>query len=409
MSHQPFPSPSVDPFERLHIYDSLMMNAKRWLMSHDYHRRRQNLHYQSVNQPGIVCGLGIQLIEPPESASAKFRDRRWLKIQPGIAIDVEGNPIIVDRAINREFRIATETPLKGTLTVYLVVSYVEPENPDRKQESETIREWFRIDEKTSPPTPKEVEICRIEFSSSEVILQRPSDVFLPGINELDLRYRIKAKPRPEEVWRVAQMQHINTDDWYDSPMQKLSDRITENLTYLMQSVSALYPHFQGDSEVRSVNLQEVHNEIADYDLLYLADWQILHLNEEEIYNLNNYLNKGGVILIEAATNNSYVLETLQDIIKEQLEITLLSWQELSRKHPLRTQPFLFAAAPKINDREIEIWHGGGVVLIIGDLSSHWGIDDELLLDRNEIRTAQELGINIINFAWRRRQITELIE
>lgn len=408
MTHQPFSSPPIDPFERLHIYDSLMMNAKRWLMSHDYHRRRQNLHYQSVNQPGIVCGLGVQLIEPPESAPAKFRDRRWLKIQPGIAIDVEGNPIIVDRAINREFRIGTETPLKGTLTVYLVVSYVEPENPDRKQESETIREWFRIDEKTSPPTPKEVEVCRIVFSSSTVVLQRPNDVFFPGINELDLRYRIKAKPKPETVLRVAQMQHTSTDDWYDSPMQKLNDRISENLSYLMDSVSALYANFQGDREVRSVNLQ-IHSEVVDYDLLYLADWQLLHLNEEEIYNLNNYLNNGGVILIEAATNNSYVLETLHDIIKEQLEINLLSWQELSRQHPLRTQPFLFAAAPIINDQQINILQGDGIVLIEGDLSSHWGIDDELLLDRNEIRTAQELGINILHFAWRRRQITELME
>ena len=408
MTHQQFPSPPIEPFERLHIYDSLMMNAKRWLMSHNYHRRRQNFHYQSVNQPGIVWGLGVQLIEPPSSAPAKFRDRRWLRIQPGIAIDVEGNPIIVDRAINREFRIATETPLKGTLTVYLVVSYVEPENPDRKQESETIREWFRIDEKTSPPTPKEVEICRIEFAPDPVILQRPNDVFFPGINELDLRYRIKAKPRPEVVLRVAQMQHTSTDDWYDSPMQKLSDRIGETLSYLMQSVAALYPHLQGDSEVRSVNLQ-VHKEVIDYHLLYLADWQLLHLNEEEIYNLNNYLNNGGVVLIEAATNNSYVLETLYDIIKQQLEITLLSWQEISRKHPLRTQPFLFAATPKISDQQIEISQGGGVVLVVGDLSSHWGIDDEILLDRNEIRTAQELGINILHFAWRRRQITELME
>ena len=104
MSH-PFPTPPIQPFERLQATDGLLVNAERWRKAHDYHRRRQNAHYQSLNQPGIVCGLGVQVIPAPQQVEAKYRDKRWLKIQPGIAIDLTGNMIVVPQAV--EFRIAT--------------------------------------------------------------------------------------------------------------------------------------------------------------------------------------------------------------------------------------------------------------------------------------------------------------
>ena len=85
------------------------------------------------------------------------------------------------------------------------------------------------------------------------------------------------------------------------------------------------------------------------------------------------------------------------------------WQKLEREHPLRSQPFLFSALPNINQQQIELWEGGGVILVRGALSDAWGLDEEYLRDRNEIRTAQELGINILHLAWRRRQMTQLMQ
>ncbi|NJK77505.1 MAG: hypothetical protein HC942_30780 [Microcoleus sp. SU_5_6] len=250
MTHQSFPTPPIDPFERLHIYDGLMMNKKRWELAHNYHRRRQNVHYQSLNQPGIVCGLGVKLIAPPPEVAAKFRDGRWLEIQSGIAIDLEGNPIVVDEAIDRKYRIKTDAPVTGTLTVYLVVSYVEPDNPEQQQNTETLREWFRFDEKTHPPTAKEIELCRIELKPGTVKLENPADVLFPSFNQLDLRYRIQAQARPQAVIKVAQLKHKETNDEYNTAKQKLSDRYRENLSFLIQSVAALYPHLQAETEIR---------------------------------------------------------------------------------------------------------------------------------------------------------------
>ncbi len=408
MAHQSFPPPPIDPFERLHIYDGLMMNRQRWLLAHDYHRRRQNVHYQSLNQPGIVCGLGVRLIDPPAEVPAQFRDRRWLEIQPGIAIDVEGNPIVVDEAIDRKYRIRTETPVTGTLTVYLVVSYVEPENPERQQNTEVLREWFRFDERTHPPSAKEIELCRIKLQPGTLKLENPTDVLFPDFNQLDLRYRIPAQSRSQAVIKLAQLKPKETDDWYNTARQHLCDRYRENLSFLIQSLTALYPQLQGETAIGQVNLQTPKS-VAPYDLLYLADWQIVELDEAEMYALKTYLKTGGIILIDSPTNNESLVDSINDIITQELETDLESWQELSRNHPLRTQPFLFASLPKINQSPIEVWQGGGTILIAGNLSNAWGLDDELSLDRNDIRAAQELGINFLHFALRRRQIMQLIQ
>jgi Domain of unknown function (DUF4159) len=384
-----------------------MMNSKRWLLAHEYHRRRQNVHYQSLNQPGIVWGLGVRLIDPPAEAPAQFRDGRWVEIQPGIAIDVEGNLIIVDAAIDRKFRIGIAAPLTGSLTVYLVVSYVDPYNPDRQQNSELLREWIRFDERTDPPEDHQVELCRIELPPGIVKLEKPSNVLFPDVNQLDLRYRMQAKARPAAVVKVAQMKQSEAD--YDNGRKNLNNKIGENLSYLMQSVPALYPFLQGETEIGKVSLQTPRS-VNAYDLLYLADSQVVTFEEEEVETIRNYLRTGGIVLIDSPSyNEDFADIIIDDIIKDELEIDLQPWQKIKREHPLRSQPFLFGALPHINGEQIELWSGGGVILIRGALASAWGLDEEFLRDRNEIRTAQELGINILHFAWRRKQMTQLMQ
>jgi hypothetical protein len=393
MGHQSFSAPPVNPLQRLHVYDSLMMNAERWQLAHQYHRHRQNVHYQSLNEPGIVCGLGVRAIAPPDDASARFRDQRWLEIQPGIAIDIEGNPIIVDPSIDRTFRIATSAPAIGSITVYLVASYVEPQNLGHKNTSTLIREWFRFDEKTSPPTEREIELCRIKLEPNGVQLANPKDPLFPDINELDLRHRPQAKARPQAVVSIATS--FNT-----------SDRNYHNLSYFIQSVETLYPALQGSAQVGQIDLQTNPKE---YDLIHLTGWQFLNLDTQQIDICHQYLQTGGVIIIEVPNDSAMLTEDIQNLITHYFEISLQSWQELSRTHPLRTKPFLFAKLPQINEQDLQLLYAGGIILLTGQLSSAWGLDDELIFERNDIRTAQELGINFLNFTWRRRQMTQWLQ
>ncbi len=457
-----FPPPPIKPLERVQVQDGLLMNAERWRRAHDYHHKRQNVHYQSLNQPGIVCGLGVRLIASPTEVAAQYRDGRWLQVQPGIAIDLIGNPIVVPEPM--EYRIVSENLTQDSLMVYLVVSYVDPDKLRRKEQREIVQETFRLDEKISPPGELEVELCRILLSSDVVKLENPTDVFFPKFNNLDLRYRNQARSRPQAVVSVAQ---VNLS-------QPADPQSFSNLSYLLQSVASLYPALEGADEVGQVDLQTGEKgdktKLSDYDLLFLSEQQTQLLRERQWETLRQYLESGGVLLVEASTEGTAMKEltavqqelkkaiadlegignratlgyqnaaeetelstirqeldtelaainreleeetsNLSQRFKEfakKLNTSLESWQHLDRKCPLRIQPFIFAALPVLNEQPIQILMGGGIIVVIGNLSEAWGLDEHLCLSRETIRTAQEMGINILHFAWRRRQMMQLLQ
>lgn len=390
MSH-PFPPPPIQPFERLQASDGLLINAERWRKAHNYHRMRQNTHYQCLNQPGIVCGLGVRDIEAPSEVEAKYRDGRWLQIQPGIAIDLAGNLIVVPTAY--DFPIDLEVASSEPLMVYLTVSYIDPEDLRLRESRDTVRETYRFDQRNSTLDISEIEICRILLQPGQKDITQPADAFFPGYNNINLRYRRQAQARPQAIVRLAQVNHSDSG----------CDRNFFNLSYLLQSIEPLYSYLQGTEEAGQVTLSE---NIREYDLLYLTGQQALSFNNVELESLKKYLNSGGVLLVDAPRDATPLIESTYSLA-EQLKNPLRPLEELRRDHPLRTQPFLFAALPIVNQRPVEISTAGGIILIIGDLASAWGLDKDLTLPRLAIRTAQELGINILAFAWKRRQLIGL--
>lgn len=387
----------LNPLERLRIYDSLLIDAERWRKAHDYHRERQNVYYQSLNQPGIVCGLGVKRINPPKEVSAQFRLQPWLKIQPGVAIDWEGNPIIVPQAIDFPLRlpqIAEEDRFVDPVNLYLVASYRDPENLNRKNTGEVIQETFRLDQKTTTPTKGEVELCRIKWQPGETKINVPQNVFSPQINEIDLRFRSPAKNK------VRATVNIFTKD-------TVVRRVQENLVYLLASVSALYPAFQGAKELKLSILRNIDN-LASCDLFFLPSNLVKNLDLKEIAILQEYLTRGGTVLIESSADDN--ISKTGDLVARKFNLNSLTWQtKLDRYHPLRIQPFLFVALPEINRNPIEVWyHEKGLILTEGELSAAWGYDEDLMLTRGEIRAAQEFGINLLHFGWQRRTLTQLL-
>lgn len=441
-----FPPPTIEPLQRLSVKDGLLLTAEYWRCAHQYHRHRQNIHYQSLHQPGIVCGLGVSVIPAPANIPAQYRDGRWLQIQSGIAIDLVGNPIVVPQPI--DFRITSEHK-DQPLIVYVVLSYVDPDKLQRQTSREIVQETFRIDERTSPTSALEVELCRILLQPGSVRLERSADVFFPGVNNLDLRYRLQPRSRTQGVVRVAQVIQNNSQE---------NAKIVSNLSFLLQSVSALYPALQVSEEVGQVTLQPKSEgvKVSDYDLLYLTYQQLISLKETEIETARQYWQTGGLLLVEVSSKEinirelNLVQQQLQEAIadlesedelaeiKIQLETELkaveadlvktisavsLNFKEISQQigtfpdssgnlsytHPLRTQPFLFGQFPIINKQPTQLFNWGGIVLVIGDLSTAWGLDKQRSLPREIIRSAQEIGINILHFAWRKRQLTQLQE
>jgi hypothetical protein len=423
--------PRLEAFERLHISDGLTINAERWQQAHGYHRQRQNFQYQALHEAGIIYGLGVAIV--PDQP-----DGRVLQIQPGVAIDIEGNPIIVRQA--EEFRIMSEPPEGQTLLVHLALNYVDPDLLRLNPSTRVLQESFRIVEKVQLD-PQDVEICRIHLQSGVTQLQPPMDVFAPSTNQLDFRGRCHPQPYPQFWVRVGQ---VTNDLASDRPVQ-------QGLTDLVKSLSGLYPALRGKPPQSFSAKFLGRSSILDCELLYISQRILLALSNPALQSLSTYLAKGGVLLVvtdfsdldlldlleigkelqlglaeakrdpdlfrQTGTSLKDEIEANQTAIAQQLTateqqltaiaarlgITLSGSGDLHDDHPLVCQPFLFSQLPQVLGHPISVKNWGGLVWMVGDLSQSWGRNAALALPREVLRSAQEWGINLLHFAAQRRQ------
>lgn len=460
----------LEPLSRLVVRDGLLLNAERWRQAHQYHRQRQNLHYSSLHQGGIVSGLGVKAIAPPQNVPAQYRqEKRWLRIQSGMAIDDRGNPIIVTEAI--ELRLAA--PAQSATVVYLVISYVDPERLESIRETELIQEMFRIEEKLSPPEVGEIELCRIKLQEPVREISSPHNALFPQANQIDLRDRPTATVKPDKNVRVAQLATAEPLDF--------------NWQYLFQSVEALYPAINCTA-IREIDPSNDAESVLDWDLLWLTQKQLYSLKPEALKRLRNYSAAGRTIIIEVSSQETAIAELtavknqlqsalvdakllkefpdipqqieaelkaceakldeqvreiatamgnifpqlrsesqqdsagislakdlqeirdrVEDLTTEIGELASANSGVIGRNHPLRNQPFLFGQFPIIGEQSIQIFTWNGIILVIGDLSAAWGLNHNPNRTRETIRTAQEMGINLLHFAWQKRHLTELMQ
>jgi hypothetical protein len=428
----------IQPLQRLKVNDGLLLTAEGWRIAHDYHRQRQNIHFQSLHQPGIVWGLGICIISPPSEVAEEYRDERWLQIQPGVAIDYNGNPIVVPEPL--AFRIASEAPLSGNLMVYIAINYVDPDRLQGLSDRPFVQETFRIDEKTTVPLNTEIELCRVLLEPGEVKLKIAADVLNPKANQLDLLKRKQAQVRSLQEVRVAQIVRDAKDN--TTAFGHFSD--------LVQSIPALYPAMQATVERLKMPSNRAQ---LDYDLLYFDRQHLLSLSETERQVLSQYLADGAVVLVEVSVREANIVELsavqqqlqnaiaqlhgsegisirqeleaeleavnvnieqhLQEIISPMHNLTtsmgidLGVLKNLDHNNFIRRQPFLFAQLPTVQGSVIRLFNWGGILIVVGSLSCAWGIDGGLSLQRETIRNAQEMGINILHFAWQKHYLTQL--
>ncbi|GBO53286.1 hypothetical protein APA_1193 [Pseudanabaena sp. lw0831] len=448
-----FPYPEIQSFERLQVSDGLMINSERWRLAHEYHQHRQNVQYQSLFLPGIICGLGVAPIAAPEDLPAKFRDGRWVQIQPGMAIDLQGNFIIVPTPL--DFRISTTAYNNEIETIYLVLSYVDPAKLKRASANEVLVETFRVNEKTDLPLDTDIEICRLAIEEGQLTVQKPVDVFSPSQSQLDMRFRLQARIRPQHSIRIA--------CFYNQKNQNQKNQqitIPEHFRSLGQSLPSLAPSLSLIEPIGNldINAELTLNHLSAYHLVYLTHAQAISINESTQLALREYTAIGGVIVIEAAIRNSQLANLLEiqneleaaknklrktmqtqfvngqpnvnmvdqsslqaelqaeldaiaievsssteDLLNSlhssiPMEIPMRSFSDLEHTHPLRSQPFLFPSLAAIAEQPIQILTNGGVIVVLGELLSIWSGQSEQSLTREIIRNCQELGINILNYA-----------
>ena len=94
--------------KRVNPFQGLVIDADTWRDAHDYHRDQQRLHILTFHNTGIVEGLEVTANKPPDLSAT---------INPGMAVDPEGNIIIVHQAQ----RYQLQTRQKGIIHLVIFV------------------------------------------------------------------------------------------------------------------------------------------------------------------------------------------------------------------------------------------------------------------------------------------------
>ncbi|MEO0985401.1 MAG: hypothetical protein AAFY20_07620 [Cyanobacteria bacterium J06639_14] len=328
-----FSPPDIDPLSRLQVSRGLLITTERWQHAQSYHRQRQNLHYQSLHQPGVVRGFEVCIIPRPAHAQREEMNRLWVRISPGIAIDLKGNPILLNTAL--EFGIDpsnlnANSTQGNRQTIYLVAQYVDPEKPQDADISETllvpeqdslpdkVQEDCRIvQRRIAELQPEDVELCRVQLRCDASQLHNATSVHFPGENTLDFRHRLKVCPRPQGVVRVAHM------DAYGS-----SSTVQTGLQTLLQATSGLFPVLQGNPHLYIVSLGELNAPlpIRQTEDPLLDEWGTCHLTDvphthllslsvKGRERLRHYLHQGGVLFITADPDTQVLEDLDQELVK----------------------------------------------------------------------------------------------
>ena len=175
-------------FKRINFFKGFLTTEKDWNDAERYHIDKRRLHNRMLHSPGIIYGYSGDL-----RVNARARGDLSVEVQPGYAIDGQGNDLMIfDAAIRNinveEFRLPQ--------TIYIVLRYYEEltdfiaykENLEYKGHRRVL-ESCRIElSQTEPDIMREVELARIHLEKGVARVRDARDQADPKPNEIDMRY-----------------------------------------------------------------------------------------------------------------------------------------------------------------------------------------------------------------------------
>jgi hypothetical protein len=392
--------------KRVNPFQGLVIDADTWQDAHNYHRDQQRLHVLTFHDTGIVSGLEVTAFNPPESS---------VSINSGIAIDPDGNVILVPQ--KQRYQLQTHRN-KGT--VYLIIQFREipgePFQPPEGGQPTRILEAYRIQEREHLPPESYVELARIDFDPAQLNVKDASNASKPSLNEIDLRYRKNAKQTPTKAASAAPA----PSPVAPTPASAVSvsaSKETILIGHLSVGESPRDLHVEGlRSLVKELNRQNeyrfiledqiaLNNNLKKFRLIYITGNGRFELTAEQQSALGNYVQSGGRIFGDGCSRSSGVTD-----VKGEREFGLAFNRFASRLncklgivkrgHPLLKADYVFSETPQGCESAM-LLEGGSMICSSSDYGCAWdGGRDELLLSREIIRSACEMGCNIVSYALR---------
>jgi hypothetical protein len=387
--------------KRVNPFQGLVIDADAWQDAHNYHRNQQRLHLLAFHKTGIVEGLEVAANDPANLS---------VTIQPGLAIDPEGNTIIISQTQNYQI----QTRQKGI--IYLVIQFreipTEPYQPPEGGQATRILEAYRIEQRDKLPSEPHLELARIDFDPAEEVIRNAKNPSKAGKNEINLSFRQEAKvAAPAKP--VAPAKAAATPTIEEPPSH---NRKTLVLGHAVLGEADKNLHINGlQNLARETNRENsividiaenisLDNDIGQYAMIYLTGNSSFELSEEQQAALSGFLKSNGVIFgegcsegqEEAKSKGAREFGLAFNQLASQLNCKL---ETIQHGHPLLSAAHIFSAVPRGAEPNGLILQGGQMVYSGSDYGCAWqGGHEDDLLSRDIIRSSFEMGANIIAYA-----------
>lgn len=361
------------PTKRIEPVDGMAVTADIWREAHEYHRQQQRFHALLSHGSGVVTGLEVIASDPPDSS---------VYIMPGIAIDTQGQTIVLPEALAYEIGRS-----RGTL--YLLLTYGESRPKADKGRGDGpmyVHAQFGIEAVSALPDSPYVELARIRRQEREAPIVNAKDPLFPSLNEIDLRFRQEIGVVPQEATRLAV-------SYVGGPESREHGR---GVTYLARALRQAGQGVWVDDGI------PLASGLEDYALVYLVGQDAFQLERDEMNAVYAYLQGGGTVLVESCRRAISAGDPPADASFFELLASMgLQLEELPPDHALLLDPFLFSQPPPGFETEgaPQLSIGEGVIFSTHDYGCLWrGQRRGRAATREEIRTAMEWGSNVVAYA-----------
>ncbi len=396
--------------KRVNPFQGLVIDANTWKDAHEYHRQSMKLHIFTFHRMGIINGFEVTASDPPDGS---------VNINPGIAIDPEGNSIVMPQ----KQRYHLQTHEKST--VFLVIQFREipgePFQPPEGGQATRILEAYRVQERDALPTEAYVELARINYDPALGGIKNARNPGQPGINEINLNYRQdSAKAASEKIpTEVLEPTPGVAREAIPAITNREASPVLETMLigYLPLGTNNKDLHKSGLQNLvsgmgRRYNIKitlegedHIRKSLSRLSLIYLTGNGRFELNSEQQSILSDFLQSGGVIFgdgcsaISGGVDNRGAREfgLAFNRIASQFNLKLGMVQ---RGHHLLSADHIFSEVPAGCEPPM-LLEGGNMVCSSSDYGCAWeGGHTDQPLSREVIRSATELGENILSYAWR---------
>jgi hypothetical protein len=369
------------PNKRIRAMDGMAVTADVWEDSHSFHRSAQRFHNLFSHGSGIVTGMEVIASEPADTS---------VYILPGVAVDTAGRMI----AIAEPTAYDVGRQVEGLLHIVLTFGESRPRSDGAQSTQEGaplyVHTEFGVQALPKLPDVPHIELARVKRQGRTSAIADARDAANPGPNEIDLRWRRQNAPSVPDTLGVAVFYAGMTDHRAGAGVANLAQAVSQRSRF----------------NVVVDNNAEITTGVDDYGLVVIVAQRAFQLSPEEHNTLQAYIENGGTVLFESSRRDASGTPTSdQSFVDLANAFGVKIADAVKASHKVLKAPNLFLALPAGYEQTAPtLQAGGGVLISTGDYASLWqGERKGGPAFREEIRSAFELGENILHYAYERQQ------